>query len=45
MLEQVHEALWVVDGENVSFYGIPYPTRSLIAVCRTAIYGYGRQSS
>lgn len=31
MLEQVHEALWVVDGENVSFYGIPYPTRSLIA--------------
>lgn len=23
--------LWVVDGENVSFYGIPYPTRSLIA--------------
>ena len=31
MLERVHEALWVVDGENVSFYGIPYPTRSVIA--------------
>ena len=31
MLERVHETLWVVDGENVSFYGIPYPTRSLIA--------------
>ena len=31
MLEQVDEALWVGDGENVSFYGIPYPTRSVVA--------------
>ncbi|MGH6863353.1 MAG: DUF4336 domain-containing protein, partial [Methylocella sp.] len=31
MLERVHETLWVVEGENVSFYGIPYPTRSVIA--------------
>lgn len=31
MLERVHEALWVVEGENVSFYGIAYPTRSVIA--------------
>ena len=30
MLEQVHEALWVVDGEIVSFFGIAYPTRSVI---------------
>ena len=31
MLEQVHEALWVGEGENVRFFGIPYPTRSAIA--------------
>ena len=31
MLEQVHEALWVVDGEPVRFFGFPYPTRSVIA--------------
>ena len=31
MLEQVHEALWIAEGENVSFYGAPYPTRSVIA--------------
>lgn len=31
MLEQVHDALWVADGENVSFIGFPYPTRSVIA--------------
>jgi hypothetical protein len=31
MLEQVHEALWVAEGELVSFFGIPYPTRSVIA--------------
>ena len=31
MLEQVHDALWVVDGENVGFFGLPYPTRSVIA--------------
>jgi hypothetical protein len=31
MLEQVDEALWVAEGENVSFVGIPYPTRSVIA--------------
>jgi hypothetical protein len=31
MLEQVHEMLWVAEGENVSFFGFPYPTRSVIA--------------
>ena len=31
MLEQVHDALWVAEGENVSFFGFPYPTRSVIA--------------
>jgi hypothetical protein len=31
MLQQAHEALWVSEGENVSFFGIPYPTRSVIA--------------
>jgi hypothetical protein len=30
MLEQTHDALWVVEGEIVSFFGIPYPTRSAI---------------
>ncbi len=31
MLEQVHDALWIAEGEIVSFYGVPYPTRSVIA--------------
>ena len=31
MLEQMHEALWIAEGANVSFLGIPYPTRSVIA--------------
>jgi hypothetical protein len=31
MLERVHEALWIAEGEIVSFFGIPYPTRSVIA--------------
>ena len=31
MLEQVHDVLWVVEGEMVSFFGLPYPTRSVIA--------------
>ena len=31
MLEQVHDALWVAEGETVSFFGFPYPTRSVIA--------------
>jgi hypothetical protein len=30
MLEQTHDALWVAEGEIVSFYGAPYPTRSAI---------------
>lgn len=30
MLEQVHEVLWIAEGGNVSFYGAPYPTRSVI---------------
>lgn len=30
MIEQVHKALWVVDGEIVNFFGFPYPTRSVI---------------
>jgi len=31
MLEQVHASLWVVDGDIVSFFGAPYPTRSVVA--------------
>jgi len=31
MLEQVHDALWVTEGEPVNFFGLPYPTRSVIA--------------
>jgi hypothetical protein len=31
MLQQVDEALWIAEGEIVSFYGYPYPTRSVIA--------------
>jgi hypothetical protein len=31
MLEQVHDALWIAEGEMVSFFGVPYPTRSVIA--------------
>ena len=30
-LEKVDSALWLVEGEIVSFYGFPYPTRSAIA--------------
>lgn len=30
VLEQIHDALWLVEGELVSFYGFPYPTRSVI---------------
>ena len=30
MLEQMHDTLWVAEGEIVSFFGIPYPTRSVI---------------
>lgn len=28
---QLHDTLWLVDGGIVSFYGAPYPTRSVIA--------------
>jgi len=35
MLEQVHEALWVAEGEIVSFFGIAYPTRSVIVRLQT----------
>jgi hypothetical protein len=31
MLEKVHDALWVAEGEIVNFYGFSYPTRSVIA--------------
>lgn len=30
MLEQVHQDLWIAEGAMVSFYGVPYPTRSAI---------------
>jgi len=30
MLERVDDTLWIADGELVSFYGAPYPTRSVI---------------
>ena len=31
MLQQVHDALWVAEGEIISFFGAAYPTRSVIA--------------
>jgi hypothetical protein len=31
VLERTHDALWVAEGEIVSFFGAPYPTRSAIA--------------
>ncbi len=31
MIEKVHDTLWVAQGEIVSFFGIAYPTRSVIA--------------
>ena len=31
MLEKIADKLWLTEGEIVSFYGFPYPTRSLIA--------------
>jgi hypothetical protein len=31
MLKQVHDTLWVAEGEIVSFFGAGYPTRSVIA--------------
>jgi len=31
MLEKIADALWLTEGEIVSFYGFPYPTRSVIA--------------
>src|SRR5665213_186501 len=30
MLEQTHDALWVAEGQIVSFFGVAYPTRSAI---------------
>jgi hypothetical protein len=35
MLEEVHEALWVAEGEVVNFFGAPYPTRSVIVRLET----------
>ena len=26
-LKQLDEAVWIADGPEVSFYGMPYPTR------------------
>ena len=31
MLERIDDDIWIVEGEIVSFYGFPYPTRSVIA--------------
>ena len=31
MLQQLQKTLWIAEGEIVSFYGAPYPTRSVIA--------------
>jgi hypothetical protein len=30
MLEQTHDALWVAEGQIVSFFGVAYPTRAAI---------------
>ncbi len=31
MLEKIHDALWLAEGEIVSWYSYPYPTRSVVA--------------
>ena len=31
MLEQVGDEIWIAEGEPVSFYGFPYPTRMAVA--------------
>jgi len=30
LLETIDESIWLVEGEIVSFYGFPYPTRSIV---------------
>jgi hypothetical protein len=30
MIERVDEGIWLAEGRTVSFYGVPYPTRSVI---------------
>lgn len=30
-LQAIGDSLWLVEGETVSFYGFPYPTRAAIA--------------
>ncbi|HKL62541.1 MAG TPA: hypothetical protein VJ883_04185 [Woeseiaceae bacterium] len=30
-LQNIGDCLWLAEGEIVSFYGFPYPTRSVIA--------------
>lgn len=35
MLERKHDALWLAEGEIVSFFGAPYPTRSAIVRLET----------
>ncbi len=34
MLEQVDDNIWIAEGDCVSFYGFPYPTRSVIVRLR-----------
>jgi hypothetical protein len=29
-LERIDEALWLAEGETISFYGFAYPTRSVV---------------
>ena len=29
-LEKLDDALWVAEGDIVSFFGFPYPTRSVV---------------
>jgi hypothetical protein len=35
MLEQAHDALWIAEGQIVSFFGAAYPTRSAIVRLKT----------
>ena len=30
VLEEVSDAIWLAEGEMVSFYGFPHPTRSVV---------------
>ena len=43
-LERIDEALWLAEGETISFHGFAYPTRSVIVPLRGTGFGSGPRS-